>query len=76
MTFKKQGKAKKADENKIEIIKPVENNKITASMEENIICPHCNKVIGTKVNNIYQILDQKLVALNGTKCPHCKGDLK
>ena len=75
MAFKKQGKAKKA-ENTIEIIKPVEDKKVMASMEEKIICPHCAKVIGTKVGNIYQILDQKLIGLNGAKCPHCKGELK
>ena len=38
MAFKKQGKANKA-ENKIEVIK--EDKKITASMEEKILCPHC-----------------------------------
>jgi len=74
MAFKKQGKAKKA-ENKIEVIKPLEENKITASKEEKVICPHCNKVIGTKVGQIYQILDQRLVSLKNSKCPHCEGDL-
>lgn len=75
MAFKKQGKAKKA-ENTIEIIKPLEENKKIASKEKKIVCPHCNKVIGTKVGQIYQILDNKLVSLNGAKCPHCKGELK
>lgn len=75
MAFKKQGKAKKA-ENTIEIIKPLEENKKIASKEEKIICPHCNKIIGTKVGQIYQILDNKMVSLKGTKCPHCKGELK
>lgn len=73
--FKKQGKAKKA-ENKIEIIKPLEENKITASKEEKVLCPHCNKVIGTKVGNIYQLLDQRLVSLNGYKCPNCNKEVK
>lgn len=73
MAFKKQGKAKKA-ENKIEVIKPLE--KIIASKEEKITCPHCNKIIGTKVGGIYQILDQRLVCLKGATCPHCSGELK
>ena len=73
MAFAKKGKAKKAEENKIEVIKPVE--KIIASKEEKVICPHCNKVIGTKVGQIYQILDQRLVSLKNSKCPHCEGDL-
>ena len=73
MAFKKQGKAKKA-ENKIEVIKPVE--KIIASKEEKVICPHCNKIIGTKVGNIYQLLDQRLVSLNGYKCPNCNKEVK
>ena len=75
MAFKKQGKAKKA-ENKIEVIKPVEDKKIMASMEEKILCPHCKKVIGTKIGEIYQILDKRLVSLKGTECPVCKGEFK
>lgn len=72
MAFAKKGKAKKA-ENKIEVIKPLE--KIIASKEEKITCPHCNKIIGTKVGGIYQILDQRLVSIKNSKCPHCGGDL-
>lgn len=75
MAFKRQGKAKKA-ENKIEIIKPIEDKKVMASMEEKIVCPICKKVIGTKIGNIYQILDKRLVSLKGTECPHCKGEIK
>lgn len=75
MAFKRQGKANKA-ENKIEVIKPVEDKKITASMEEKILCPHCKQVIGTKLCEIYQILDKRLVSLKGTECPHCKGEIK
>ena len=74
MAFKKQGKAKKAEENKIEVIKPLE--KKIASKEEKITCPHCNKIIGTKVGEIYQILDKRLVSLKGATCPHCAGELK
>ena len=73
MAFKKQGKAKKA-ENKIEVIKPVE--KIIASKEEKVLCPHCNKVIGTKVGQIYQLADKRLVSLNGYICPNCKKEVK
>jgi len=75
MTFKKQGKTKKA-ENKIEIIKPLEENKKIASKEEKVLCPHCNKVIGTKVGEIYQVLDKRLVSLNGYICPNCKKEVK
>ena len=74
MAFKKQGKAKKAEENNIEVIKPLE--KIIASKEEKVICPHCAKIIGTKVGQIYQILDKRLVCLKGATCPHCSGELK
>lgn len=74
MAFKKQGKAKKAEENKIEVIKPVE--KIIASKEEKVICPHCAKIIGTKVGQIYQLSDQRLVSLNGYICPNCKKEVK
>lgn len=74
MAFKKQGKAKKAEENKIEVIKPVE--KIIASKEEKVLCPHCNKVIGTKVGQIYQLADKRLVSLNGYICPNCKKEVK
>ena len=74
MAFKKQGKAKKAEENKIEVIKPVE--KIIASKEERVLCPHCNKVIGTKVGQIYQLADKRLVSLNGYICPNCKKEIK
>ena len=74
MAFKKQGKAKKAEENKIEVIKPIE--KIIASKEEKILCPHCNKVIGTKVGQIYQLADKRLVSLNGYICPNCKKEIK
>ena len=75
MAFKRQGKAKKA-ENTIEVIKPIEDKKVMASMEEKILCPICKKVIGTKVGNIYQILDKRLVSLKGTECPQCKGEIK
>lgn len=73
MAFKRQGKAK---ENKIEVIKPLEQNKIIASKEEKILCPHCKKVIGTKVGEIYQVLDKKLVSLKGTICPNCNKEVK
>ena len=75
MAFKRQGKAKKA-ENKIEVIKPVEDKKITASMEEKILCPHCKQVIGTKLGEIFQILDNRLVSLKGTICPKCNKEIK
>ena len=75
MAFARKGKAKKA-ENTIEVIKPVEDKKVMASMEEKILCPICKKVIGTKIGNIYQILDKRLVSFKGTECPHCKGELK
>lgn len=74
MAFAKKGKAKKA-ENKIEVIKPIEDKKVMASMEEKVVCPSCKKVVGTKVGDIYQILDMRLVSLKGTQCPHCKGEL-
>lgn len=74
MAFAKKGKAKKAEENKIEVIKPVE--KIIASKEEKVLCPHCNKIIGTKVGQIYQLSDQRLVSLNGYICPNCKKEVK
>ena len=75
MAFKRQGKANKA-ENKIEVIKPVEDKKITASMEEKILCPHCKQVIGTKLGEIFQILDQRLVSLKGQICPKCNNEIK
>ena len=77
MAFKRQGKAKKA-ENKIEVIqevKPAVEHKITASAEETILCPHCKKVIGTKIGQIYQVLDQRLVSLKGTVCPKCAKEI-
>lgn len=73
MAFKKQGKANKA-ENKIEVIK--EDKKITASMEEKILCPHCKQVIGTKLGEIFQVLDQRLVSLKGTICPKCNKEIR
>ena len=75
MAFIKKGKANKA-ENKIEIIKPVEDKKITASIEEKILCPHCKQVIGTKLGEIFQILDQRLVSLKGQICPKCNKEIK
>ena len=75
MAFRKQGKANKA-ENKIEVIKPIEDKKIIASMEEKILCPHCKQVIGTKLGEIFQILDQRLVSLKGTICPKCNKEIK
>ena len=75
MAFARKGKAKKA-ENKIEVIKPIEDKKVMASMEEKILCPICKKVIGTKIGQIYQILDKRLVSLKGTECPVCKGEFK
>lgn len=75
MAFRKQGKTNKA-ENKIEVIKPVEDKKITASMEEKILCPHCKQVIGTKLGEIFQILDQRLVSLKGQICPKCNKEIK
>lgn len=73
MAFKKQGKASKA-ENKIEVIK--EDKKIIASLEEKILCPHCKQVIGTKLGEIFQILDQRLVSLKGQVCPKCNKEIK
>ncbi len=75
MAFAKKGKANKA-ENKIEVIKPVEDKKIIASMEEKILCPHCKQVIGTKLGEIFQILDQRLVSLKGQICPKCNKEIK
>lgn len=75
MAFRKQGKANKA-ENKIEVIKSLEGKKITASMEEKILCPHCKQVIGTKLGEIFQILDQRLVSLKGQICPKCNKEIK
>lgn len=73
MAFKKQGKTNKL-ENKIKVI--TENvTKIVASQEEKITCPHCKKVIGTKIGNIYQILDKRLVSLTGQICPNCKKEI-
>ena len=73
MAFRKQGKTNKA-ENTIEVIK--EDKKITASLEEKILCPHCKQVIGTKLGEIFQILDQRLVSLKGQVCPKCNKELK
>ena len=50
MAFKKQGKDLHS---KIEVIKPTDDKKILASQEEKIICPHCKKVIGTKIGNFF-----------------------
>lgn len=75
MAFARKGKAKKA-ENKIEVIKPIEDKKITASMEEKILCPHCKQVIGTKLGEIFQVLDQRLVSLKGAICPKCNKEIK
>lgn len=75
MAFAKKGKANKA-ENKIEVIKPLEDKKIIASKEEKILCPHCKQVIGTKLGEIYQVLDQRLVSLKGQICPKCNKEIK
>ena len=75
MAFQRQGKANKA-ENKIEVIKPIEDKKIIASMEEQILCPHCKQVIGTKLGGIFQILDKRLVSMKGTVCPKCAKEIK
>lgn len=75
MAFAKKGKANKA-ENKIEVIKPIEDKKVIASMEEKILCPHCKQVIGTKLGEIFQILDQRLVSLKGQICPKCNKEIK
>lgn len=75
MAFAKKGKANKA-ENKIEVIKPIEDRKVIASMEEKILCPHCKQVIGTKLGEIFQILDQRLVSLKGQICPKCNKEIK
>lgn len=75
MAFAKKGKANKA-ENKIEVIKPLEDKKIIASKEEKILCPHCKQVIGTKLGEIFQILDQRLVSLKGQMCPKCNKEIK
>lgn len=75
MAFARKGKAKKA-ENIIEVIKPIEDKKVMASMEEKILCPICKKVIGTKIGNIYQILDKRLVSLKGQICPKCNKEIK
>lgn len=75
MAFAKKGKANKA-ENKIEVIKPLEDKKIIASKEEKILCPHCKQVIGTKLGEIFQILDQRLVSLKGQICPKCNKEIK
>lgn len=74
MAFRKQGKVKKA-ENKIEVIKE-ETNKITASITiSNITCPHCKQVIGTKIGDVYAILDKRFVKIVGQICPKCGGTL-
>ena len=52
-----------------------ETFKNTASQEEKIICPHCKKVIGTKIGKLFQVLDKRLVSLKGTECPKCKNIL-
>lgn len=75
MAFAKKGKAKKA-ENTIEVIKPIEDKKVMASMEEKILCPRCKQVIGTKLGEIFQILDQRLVSLKGQICPKCNKEIK
>ena len=75
MAFTKKGKANKA-ENTIEVIKPIEDKKVMASMEEKILCPHCKQVIGTKLGEIFQILDQRLVSLKGQICPKCNKEIK
>lgn len=72
MAFKRQGKDLHS---KIEVIKPIEDKKILASQEEKIICPHCKKVIGTKIGKLFQVLDKRLVSLKGTECPKCKNIL-
>lgn len=73
MAFKRQGKDLHT---KIEVIKPLEDKKIIASKEEKILCPHCKQVIGTKLGEIFQILDQRLVSLKGTICPKCNKEIK
>ena len=75
MAFTKKGKANKA-ENTIEVIKPIEDKKVMASMEEKILCPHCKQVIGTKLGEIFQILNQRLVSLKGQICPICNKEIK
>ena len=75
MAFTKKGKANKA-ENTIEVIKPIEDKKVMASMEEKILCPHCKQVIVTKLGEIFQILDQRLVSLKGQICPKCNKEIK
>lgn len=75
MAFAKKGKANKA-ENTIEVIKPIEDKKVMASMEEKILCPHCKQLIGTKLGEIFQILDQRLVSLKGQICTKCNKEIK
>lgn len=71
MAFKKQG----ADLNQsIKVIK--DEKKVTACMEEKILCPHCKQVIGTKLGETYQVLDKRLISLKGTICPKCNKELK
>lgn len=68
MAFKKQGKSL-SSENNIKII--TEPTKKIAS-ETKIICKNCKKVIGTKLGDIYQILDGRFLSLKGCKCQYCK----
>ena len=78
MAFKKQGKDITS---KIQVIqdtkmlKPNKNKKLVVATEQKIICPHCHKVIGTKIGQIYQVLDKRLISLKGTVCPKCNKDL-
>lgn len=74
MAFAKKGKANK-EENIIKVITTEDIKKVTASVEEKILCPHCKQVIGTKIGQIYQILDKRLVSLKESVCPKCSGNL-
>ena len=69
MAFKKSGSEKHS---KINIIEPVKELPRTLQANStNIICKHCKQIIGSKIGNIYQVLDKQYVSENGIICPKC-----
>ncbi len=82
MAFARKGKQNKKEveaKNSIKILNIPTEKEIKASLnnkEEQIICPHCKKVIGMKMGDVFAIMDQRYVSLANQACPICKKDLR
>lgn len=70
MAFARKGTAS----GKIKVLTD-KNAKLVAS-DTNIICPHCHKIVGMKIGDVFAILDKRYVTLKGQICPECKKELE